>query len=145
MVRIPKNGPPTHPGEMLLEEFLKPLKMTQSELADKLGVSYPRVNELIHGERGHAPLSLLLLFSLGKHLVYSVLKIGKRSCSHDFLCRLHVAVGLDKSQQKCRCAGYPGLVLTLSHALLNLTIVLPAVKACLKRSHIKSELLGDFQ
>ena len=51
MVRIPKNGPPTHPGEMLLEEFLKPLKMTHSELAEKLGVSYPRVNELIHGKR----------------------------------------------------------------------------------------------
>lgn len=52
MVRIPKSGPPTHPGEMLLEEFLKPLKITQSELAVKLGVSYPRVNELIHGKRG---------------------------------------------------------------------------------------------
>ena len=52
MVRIPKNGPPTHPGEMLLEEFLKPLNMTQSELAEKLGVSYPRVNELIHEKRG---------------------------------------------------------------------------------------------
>jgi hypothetical protein len=35
MVRIPKYGPPTHPGEMLLEEFLKPLKITQSELAGK--------------------------------------------------------------------------------------------------------------
>lgn len=35
-----------------MEEFLKPLKMTQAELADKLGVSYPRVNELIHGKRG---------------------------------------------------------------------------------------------
>ena len=52
MVRIPKHGLPTHPGEMLLEEFLKPLHMTQSELAEKLGVSYPRVNELIHGKRG---------------------------------------------------------------------------------------------
>lgn len=52
MVRIPKNGPPTHPGEMLFEEFLKPLAITQSELAEKLGISYPRVNELIHGKRG---------------------------------------------------------------------------------------------
>jgi addiction module HigA family antidote len=52
MVRIPKYGPPTHPGEMLMEEFLKPLKITQSELAEKLGVSYPRVNEVIHAKRG---------------------------------------------------------------------------------------------
>ena len=64
MVRIPKNGPPTHPGEMLLEEFLKPLKMTQSELAEKLGVSYPRVNELIHGKRGITPDTALRLEKL---------------------------------------------------------------------------------
>ena len=38
MVRIPTHGPPTHPGEMLFEEFLKPLKMTQSELAEELGL-----------------------------------------------------------------------------------------------------------
>lgn len=61
MVRIPKNGPPTHPGEMLLEEFLKPLRMTQSDLAEKLGVSYPRVNELIHGKRGITPDTALRL------------------------------------------------------------------------------------
>ena len=61
MVRIPKNGPPTHPGEMLLEEFLKPLNMTQSELAKKLGVSYPRVNELVHEKRGVTPDTALRL------------------------------------------------------------------------------------
>jgi addiction module HigA family antidote len=64
MVRIPKYGPPTHPGVMLLEEFLKPLKITQSELADKLGVSYPRVNELIHGKRGVTPDTALRLEQL---------------------------------------------------------------------------------
>ena len=61
MVRIPKNGPPTHPGEMLLEEFLKPLNIKQSELAEKLWVSYPRVNELIHGKRGITPDTALRL------------------------------------------------------------------------------------
>ena len=61
MVRIPKNRPPTHPGEMLMEEFLKPLQMTQAELAVKLGVSYPRVNELIHGKRGVTPDTALRL------------------------------------------------------------------------------------
>lgn len=51
MVRIPTHGSPTHPGEMLLEEFLKPLGMSQRELAQKIRVSYPRVNEIIHRKR----------------------------------------------------------------------------------------------
>ena len=37
-VRIPSDRPPTPPGEMLLEEFIKPLGMTQAELADRIGV-----------------------------------------------------------------------------------------------------------
>lgn len=64
MIRIPKNGVPTHPGEMLIEEFLKPLNMTQSELASKLGVSFPRINELIHGKRGITPDTALRLEKL---------------------------------------------------------------------------------
>jgi antitoxin HigA-1 len=64
MFRIPTNRPPTHPGEMLMEEFLKPLKMTQVELAEKLGVSYPRVNELIHKKRGVTPDTALRLEQL---------------------------------------------------------------------------------
>lgn len=61
MVRIPTHGPPTHPGEMLLEEFLKPLGLSQVELAKLIGVSYPRVNELIHGKRGMTPDTALRL------------------------------------------------------------------------------------
>jgi len=49
--RLPKKRPPTHPGEMLLEEFIKPLGITQTELALKLGVSYPRLNEIINRRR----------------------------------------------------------------------------------------------
>jgi len=64
MVRIPTNGPPTHPGKMLLEEFLKPLRMSQTELAAKIGVSYPRINELIHGKRGITPDTALRLEQL---------------------------------------------------------------------------------
>ena len=52
MVRIPSHGPPTHPGEMLLEEFLEPMDLTQRQLATRLGVSYPRVNEVVRGRRG---------------------------------------------------------------------------------------------
>ncbi len=61
MVRIPTNGPPTHPGEMLFQEFLKPLGMSQTELAVKIGVSYPRINELIRGKRAVTPDTALRL------------------------------------------------------------------------------------
>lgn len=61
MVRIPTHGPPTHPGEMLLEEFIKPYGLTQTELAKRLGVSYPRLNEIIHGKRAVTPDTALRL------------------------------------------------------------------------------------
>lgn len=64
MVRIPTHGPPTHPGEMLLEEFLKPLGMTQTELAEKIEVSYSRINELIRSKRGVTPEMALRLEQL---------------------------------------------------------------------------------
>lgn len=52
MLRIPTHGPPTHPGEMLLEEFLKPLGMTQVALAKRVGVTTQRINEIVRGKRG---------------------------------------------------------------------------------------------
>lgn len=61
---LPTHRPPTHPGEMLLEEFLKPLGMTQSELAERIHVSYPRVNEVINGHRGVTPDTALRLSKL---------------------------------------------------------------------------------
>ena len=61
---LPKNGPPTHPGEMLLEEYLKPLGMSQTELAERIDVSYPRVNEIINGRRGVTPDTALRLSKL---------------------------------------------------------------------------------
>ena len=54
-MRLPRNRPPTHPGEMLFEEFLKPLGLTQKELAERARISYPRVNEIAHGKRGVTP------------------------------------------------------------------------------------------
>ena len=59
--KLPKNRPPTHPGEMLLEEFIKPLNITQTKLAQKLGVSYPRLNEIIKGRRSVTPDTALRL------------------------------------------------------------------------------------
>jgi len=59
--RLPEHRPPTHPGEMLLEEFLKPLGITQSEFATRLGVSFPRLNEIIRGKRAVTPDTALRL------------------------------------------------------------------------------------
>ena len=59
--RLPRNRPPTHPGEMLFHEFIKPLGITQSELAVRLGVSFPRLNEIIRGKRGVTPDTALRL------------------------------------------------------------------------------------
>lgn len=50
--RLPTHRPPTHPGEMLLEEFLRPLGISQSAFAIRLGVSFPRLNEIINAKRG---------------------------------------------------------------------------------------------
>ena len=50
MARQPKN--PFHPGEILLEEFLEPMGMTQAAFAEKIGWTKTRVNELIRGKRG---------------------------------------------------------------------------------------------
>ena len=54
-MRLPRDRPPTHPGETLFEEFLKPLGMTQKELAKRARISYPRVNELVHGKPERHP------------------------------------------------------------------------------------------
>ncbi|MBI2073701.1 MAG: HigA family addiction module antidote protein [Gemmatimonadetes bacterium] len=59
--RLPTHRPPTHPGEMLLEEFLKPLGITQSTFAARLGVSFPRLNEVINGRRSVTPDTALRL------------------------------------------------------------------------------------
>jgi antitoxin HigA-1 len=59
--RLPTHRPPTHPGEMLLEEFLKPLKITQSAFAARLGVSFPRLNEVINAKRSVTPDTALRL------------------------------------------------------------------------------------
>ncbi len=59
--RLPTERPPVHPGEMLLEEFLRPLSISQSAFAVRLGVSFPRLNEIIRGKRGVTPDTALRL------------------------------------------------------------------------------------
>lgn len=61
MVRIPTHRAPTHPGEMLLGEFLIPMGLTQRQLADAIHVPYQRINEIINGKRGITPSTALRL------------------------------------------------------------------------------------
>lgn len=61
MVRIPTDREPTHPGEMLLKEFLLPFGMTQQALAGAISVPYQRINEVVRGRRGVTPSTALRL------------------------------------------------------------------------------------
>ena len=61
MVRIPTEREPTHPGEMLLVEFLTPLGISQSEVAKRIHVPFQRVDEVVRGKRGITPSTALRL------------------------------------------------------------------------------------
>jgi len=61
MVRVPTHRSPTHPGEMLIEEFLKPMGLSQQDLARAIQVPYQRVNELVNRRRGITPGTALRL------------------------------------------------------------------------------------
>ena len=63
---LPKHRPPTHPGTMLLEEFLTPLELSQAEAARRLKMPLNRLNELIKGKRGITPDTALRLAELFK-------------------------------------------------------------------------------
>ena len=86
MVRIPTKRVPTHPGEMLLKEFLTPMEITQRELADAIHVPYQRVNELVNQKRGVTPGT-----ALGLARFFNV--------SADFWLNLQVRWDLYKAQQ----------------------------------------------
>lgn len=58
---IPENRTPTHPGEILLEEFLKPLEISQVDFAQHVVVPVQRVNEIVRGKRGVTPKTAWLL------------------------------------------------------------------------------------
>lgn len=60
-IRIPTHRVPTHPGEMLVEEFLRPMGLTQRELAQAIHVPYQRINELVNGRRRITPSTALRL------------------------------------------------------------------------------------
>jgi antitoxin HigA-1 len=60
---IPTHRIPTHPGVILRDDFLTPLKLTQTEFAAHLGIPLQRLNELIRGKRGITPETAWLLSS----------------------------------------------------------------------------------
>ena len=62
---LPKNRQPTHPGEILRYEYLEELNMTQQQLADAIGITRVRVNEIILGKRSITPDTA---FRLAKYL-----------------------------------------------------------------------------
>lgn len=62
---IPTNRRPTHPGEILLREFLEPMSISQTKLAEELDIPIQRINTLINEKRGITAETALLL---AKHL-----------------------------------------------------------------------------
>ncbi len=60
-MRLPKNRRPTHPGQVFLEDFLVPLGITQKDAAERLQISYPRMNEIVKGKRSVTPDTALRL------------------------------------------------------------------------------------
>ena len=66
MIRVPTHRTPTHPGQMLLKEFLNPMGITQRDLAKAIHVPYQRVNEIINGKRGITPSTALRLSKVFK-------------------------------------------------------------------------------
>jgi len=58
---IPRHRSATHPGEILLHEFLKPSDLTQAGLAGALGVPIQRINTIVNGKRGVTAETAILL------------------------------------------------------------------------------------
>ena len=85
MVRIPAKRKPTHPGEMLRDEFLVPMNISQRDLANAIHVPYQRINELVNQKRGVTPSTAL---RLGKFF----------GVSADFWLNLQIRCDLFKAQ-----------------------------------------------
>ena len=58
---IPQNRTATHPGTILLKEYLEPMGLTRTQLAEHLSIPIQRVNEIIRGKRGISPDTAWLL------------------------------------------------------------------------------------
>lgn len=63
MVRVPTHAPPIHPGEALKEDYLPELGLTQEQLAERLGISFQRVNAILNQRR---PVTMDTALRLGR-------------------------------------------------------------------------------
>lgn len=61
---LPTHRPPTHPGEMLLKEFLEPLGVSQVEAAERMKIPFQRLNAIVKARRGVSADTALLLEAL---------------------------------------------------------------------------------
>ena len=61
---LPTHRPPTHPGEMLLKEFLEPLGVTQVDAANRMSIPFQRLNSIVKGRRAVSADTALLLEAL---------------------------------------------------------------------------------
>ena len=61
MIKTPTHREPSHPGEILKEEYLIPLGITQTTLANDLEIPYQRINEILNKKRGITPSTALRL------------------------------------------------------------------------------------
>jgi addiction module HigA family antidote len=61
---LPTHRPPTHPGEMLLKEFLEPLGVSQAEAATRMRIPFQRLNGIVKGRRAVSADTALLLEAL---------------------------------------------------------------------------------
>ena len=61
---VPTRRPPTHPGEMLLKEFLEPLGVSQVEAANRMNIPFQRLNAIVRGRRGVSADTALLFEAL---------------------------------------------------------------------------------
>jgi antitoxin HigA-1 len=86
---LPNHRVATHPGQILLQEFLEPLNLTQAGLARSLTIPLNRVNELVRGKRGITPETALLLAGYFKN-------------SAEFWMNLQTAYDLTRVRQEMR-------------------------------------------
>lgn len=86
---LPSHRIATHPGQILLQEFLEPLGLTQADLARGLAIPLNRANELVRGKRGITPETALLLAGYFKN-------------SADFWMNLQTAYDLTKARHQMR-------------------------------------------
>ncbi len=88
---LPVNRIATHPGAILLNEFMLPRKLTQAALARKLRISKNRLNEIVNGKRGISPQTAWKLSEFFKN-------------SPEFWMNLQIAHDLTKARQKRKVA-----------------------------------------